>query len=281
MNNCLTSDERLVIYTLSIKALRLDQYSGIKLKSGRMSPTFFNSGLFNTGESMNKLIDAYYSAIPKDIKYDGIFGPAYKGITLSSGLAMKKGGDVQFFYDRKELKDHGEGGQIVGGSIEGKNIFIIDDVMTGGKSVSDAHKLIEKNGGNVKGVAIAFDRQEVAADGSMSMSAVQRYEEEYGIHVYSAANLQTLINLFDKVVELSNPILQDAIIKYKNQYGVWKDTLQNKKALLIAELFYLFNFSKYSFQNSNHKSVIALLIHSHIISILSQSTSWVDSFIYK
>jgi orotate phosphoribosyltransferase len=220
MNNCLTSDERLVIYTLSIKALRLDQYSGIKLKSGRMSPTFFNSGLFNTGESMNKLIDAYYSAIPKDIKYDGIFGPAYKGITLSSGLAMKKGGDVQFFYDRKELKDHGEGGQIVGGSIEGKNIFIIDDVMTGGKSVSDAHKLIEKNGGNVKGVAIAFDRQEVAADGSMSMSAVQRYEEEYGIHVYSAANLQTLINLFDKVVELSNPILQDAIIKYKNQYGV-------------------------------------------------------------
>jgi len=280
MNNCLTSDERLVIYTLSIGALKLDQNSGIELKSGRMSPTFFNSGLFNTGESMSNLIDAYYSAIPKDIKYDGIFGPAYKGITLASGLAMKKGGDVQFFYDRKELKDHGEGGQIVGGSIEGKNIFIIDDVMTGGGSIIDAHKLIEKNGGNVKGVAIAFDRQEVAADGS-NISAVQRYEDEYGVKVYSAANLQTLINLFDKVVELSNPILQAAIIKYKNQYGVWKDTLQNKKALLIAELFYLSKFSKYSFQNSNHKSVIALLIHSHIISILSQSTSWVDSFIYK
>jgi orotate phosphoribosyltransferase len=219
MNNCLTSDERLVIYTLSIGALKLDQNSGIELKSGRMSPTFFNSGLFNTGESMSNLIDAYYSAIPKDIKYDGIFGPAYKGITLASGLAMKKGGDVQFFYDRKELKDHGEGGQIVGGSIEGKNIFIIDDVMTGGGSIIDAHKLIEKNGGNVKGVAIAFDRQEVAADGS-NISAVQRYEDEYGVKVYSAANLQTLINLFDKVVELSNPILQAAIIKYKNQYGV-------------------------------------------------------------
>ncbi|MBT3729032.1 orotate phosphoribosyltransferase [bacterium] len=220
MNNCLTSDERLVIYALSIGALKLDQNSGIELKSGRMSPFFFNSGLFNTGESMLQLIKAYNSAVPNDIKFDGIFGPAYKGITLSAGLAMQMGTNVKFFFDRKEEKDHGEKGQIVGGDVDGLKLLLIDDVMTSGKSVIDAHKLVEKSGATVKAVTIAFDRQEVASDGSMSMSAVQRYEEEYGIEVFSAANLQTLINLFDRVEELANPILQRAILKYKSTYGV-------------------------------------------------------------
>ena len=235
MKNGFTGQEVLVNYAISTGALRLDKKSGIVLKSGRMSPYFFNSGLFNNGTAIRLLAKAYASVIPDGCPYDAFFGPAYKGIPLSSCIAMEIGGDVEFFSDRKEEKDHGEKGAILGGDISGKNFIIIDDVMSTGGSVIDAHKLIVKHGAKVRAVVIAFDRQEKAKDGGLS--AVQEYEQNYDIPVYSAANLDTLIGLFDRVEPLTNLAMKHAILNYKEKYGVWKDTLKNKKSTANAALF--------------------------------------------
>ncbi|TDJ46286.1 MAG: orotate phosphoribosyltransferase, partial [Gammaproteobacteria bacterium] len=146
---------------LELEVLRFGEF---KLKSGRMSPYFFNAGLFNTGYAAAKLGRAYAAAVAESaIEFDMLFGPAYKGIPLVSlaaaALAEHQNIDVPFAFNRKEVKDHGEGGQIVGAPISGR-VLILDDVITAGTAIREAIDIIRTSGGTPAGIIIALDRQE-------------------------------------------------------------------------------------------------------------------------
>jgi len=197
------------------------RFGEFKLKSGRLSPYFFNAGLFNTGEKIAFLARCYAQAIAgSGLQYDVIFGPAYKGIPLAAttamALASEHGINKPFCFNRKEAKDHGEGGTIVGAELTG-NALIIDDVITAGTAVKEAVTIITDNGAKLSGIAIAMDRQE---RGATELSAIQEIEQAYQIKVVSIINLQSIIDYLQKA---NNENLQQhlaAVEAYRNEFGI-------------------------------------------------------------
>ena len=194
-------------------------FGDITLKSGRISPYFFNFGLFQTGSALARLGDYYAQAIiDSGIKFDMLFGPAYKGIPLVSIIAAtlyeKHGLDYTYAYNRKEAKDHGEGGNIVGAPLEG-NVLIVDDVISAGTACREAAQIVEDNGAKLAGIAISLDRQE---RGQGTRSAVQEVEESYGIKVIKIIGLEDVIEHIKD--SISNEKLIEGIDAYRKRYGV-------------------------------------------------------------
>ncbi|MCK5895615.1 MAG: orotate phosphoribosyltransferase [Cocleimonas sp.] len=194
-------------------------FGDITLKSGRISPYFFNFGLFQTGSALARLGDYYAQAIiDSGIKFDMLFGPAYKGIPLVSIIAAtlyeKHGLDYTYAYNRKEAKDHGEGGNIVGAPLEG-NVLIVDDVISAGTACREAAQIVEDNGAKLAGIAISLDRQE---RGQGTRSAVQEVEESYDIKVIKIIGLEDVIEHIKD--SISNEKLIEGIDAYRKRYGV-------------------------------------------------------------
>jgi orotate phosphoribosyltransferase len=187
-------------------------------KAGRLSPYFFNAGLFAEGSTLGTLCDSYARAIlASGINFDVLFGPAYKGIPLAAGTAIalaQRGRNTPFAYNRKEAKDHGEGGTLVGAPLKGR-VLIIDDVISAGTSVRESVELIRGAGAEPAGVVIALDRQE---RGSGPLSAVQEVENSYGIPVVSVAKLADLIGYLSGNPELERHLA--AVRAYRERYGV-------------------------------------------------------------
>ena len=203
---------------LSIK-MGVLKFGEFTLKSGRNSPYFFNAGLFNTGYAAAALGQYYADTIIESgIEFDMIFGPAYKGIPLAtlsaSALAEHHNINKPFAYNRKESKEHGEGGVIVGAPLEGK-VLIIDDVITAGTAVKEVYNLIESTGATVAGLIISLDRQEIGASNN---SAIQELEDNLNIPVISIAKLDDLIELIKTSDDLK--IHLSSIIKYRKQFGI-------------------------------------------------------------
>jgi orotate phosphoribosyltransferase len=194
------------------------KFGEFKTKAGRLSPYFFNAGLFDDGESLLKLGEFYAESIKKSgIEYDMLFGPAYKGITLVASIAIalaKNGHNVPYAYNRKEAKDHGEGGVIVGAPLRGR-VLIIDDVISAGTSVRESVELIAQHGAAPCGVAIALDRQE---RGLSELSAVQEVENLHHLPVCSIANLSDLLAFVTSQPAMAQHLL--SIQEYRQQYGV-------------------------------------------------------------
>jgi orotate phosphoribosyltransferase len=189
------------------------------LKSGRKSPYFFNFGLFQTGAALSKLGDYYAQAIvDSGIKFDMLFGPAYKGIPLVTVIAAtlfeKHGRDYPYAYNRKEVKDHGEGGNIVGAPLEGK-VLVVDDLISAGTAIREAANIVADNGAQLAGIAISIDRQE---RGQGEMSAVQEVEKEFGISVAHIIGLNNIIQHIES--EVDDPELLERIYAYREKHGV-------------------------------------------------------------
>jgi orotate phosphoribosyltransferase len=203
-------------FTLRIGVLKFGEFT---LKSGRVSPYFFNSGLFNTGASLARLGRYYASAlVDSGVSYDMLFGPAYKGIPLVAALGIaladQHGRDVPYAFNRKETKRHGEGGVIVGAPLAGR-VLIVDDVISAGASVAESVRIIKQAGAEPAGVLIALDRQE---RGKGDLSAVQEVRQSYAMPVLSIVNLDTLLRYAAQKPEVQ-PYLE-AIRAYRVRYGV-------------------------------------------------------------
>ncbi|WP_088143309.1 orotate phosphoribosyltransferase [Achromobacter xylosoxidans] len=203
------------------------RFGSFKVKSGRISPYFFNAGLFNSGRSVGKLAQFYAQALlDSGVKFDMLFGPAYKGIPLSTATAVAlaghpdmKGGDVPFAYNRKEAKDHGEGGTLVGAPLKGK-VVIIDDVITAGTSVRESVEIIRAAGAEPAAVLIAMDRMERAGpdDALSAHSAVQDVAKTYGMPVVSIASLADILALLQDDASFAEH--REAVLAYRTKYGV-------------------------------------------------------------
>jgi orotate phosphoribosyltransferase len=196
------------------------RFGEFTLKSGRTSPYFFNAGLFNTGVALAKL-GRFYAAALEDanVKYDVLFGPAYKGIPVAAStaiaLADHYGKDVPYVFNRKEAKTHGEGGNLVGAPLEG-DILIIDDVITAGTAIREVMQLISAHEkARSCAVLIALDRQE---KGNGELSAIQEVERDFGIPVVSIVNLTQVLQFVAEEEDFSQYV--DAVSAYREQYGV-------------------------------------------------------------
>lgn len=203
-------------FALKNDVLRFGEFT---LKSGRVSPYFFNAGLFNSGEALAKL-GQYYAAAIKDsgVNFDVLFGPAYKGIPLATTCAVAlyehQNTIIPYSFNRKEAKAHGEGGNIVGSALEG-DILIIDDVITAGTAIRESMDMISAAGANPAGVIIALDRQE---KGTGELSAIQEVEQQYNIPVLSIIKLEHLITYIDGNTDFSE--YTDKVKAYRDQYGI-------------------------------------------------------------
>ena len=195
------------------------RFGEFKLKSGRLSPYFFNMGNFKSGKDMFEVAECYAKTILKSgLAFDVIFGPAYKGIPLCAAVAAalaQHGHNVEFAYNRKEAKDHGEGGCIVGSALKDKRVLVIDDVITAGTATRESVHIIEAEGGKVIGLVIALNRQEKGNDSDLS--AVQQIEKDFHFPVVSIADLNSLVNYLNEGGELSAHL--EAITKYREMYG--------------------------------------------------------------
>ena len=203
-------------FALEKGVLRFGEFT---LKSGRQSPYFFNTGLFNTGGSLARL-GRYYARTIVDagIRFDVLYGPAYKGIPLAAVTAAalfdNHGLDVPYAFNRKEAKDHGEGGIVVGHALEGR-VLIIDDVISAGTSVRESVEIIQGEGAEPAGVVIALDRQE---KGKGEKSAVQEVEQDIGVPVAAIARLQHLVEFLETDADRTEHLA--AIRQYRETYGV-------------------------------------------------------------
>jgi orotate phosphoribosyltransferase len=212
--------QEFIAFSVESEVLRFGQFT---TKAGRQSPYFFNAGLFHDGATLGKLAQFYaQTLLDSGIEFDMLFGPAYKGITLASATAVAlaaKGRDTAFSYNRKEAKDHGEGGTIVGAQLKGK-VVIIDDVISAGTSVRESVAMIRAAGAEPAAVLIALDRMERGGqDGVLSpLSAVQEVSQAYGIPVISIANLEDLFGYLSADPALAQST--DAVAAYRQQYGV-------------------------------------------------------------
>ena len=207
--------QEFIAFAIQKEVLRFGEFT---TKAGRLSPYFFNAGLFNDGESLMKLGEFYAAAIKNSsIEFDMLFGPAYKGITLVASIAIafaKNGHNVPYAYNRKEAKNHGEGGVIVGSPLKGR-VLIIDDVISAGTSVRESVELINKSGASACGVAIAIDRQE---KGLGELSAVQEVIKTNQIPVCAIANLSDLMEYLKNQPEMAQNL--HAVKSYGLKYGV-------------------------------------------------------------
>ncbi len=201
------------------------RFGSFKTKAGRQSPYFFNSGLFDDGEKLARLSEFYAARLlASGVGFDMIFGPAYKGITLAAGTAMAlagRGRKVAFAHDRKEVKDHGEGGMLVGAPLKGR-VVIIDDVITDGASKRASVELIRAHGAEPVAVLIALDRKErVGSDESLSAaSAVENFTQAFGIPVLSVATLDHLLRYLSSTRASSMAGHTQAVQAYRDRYGI-------------------------------------------------------------
>ncbi|HEX8873393.1 MAG TPA: orotate phosphoribosyltransferase [Nitrosospira sp.] len=193
-------------------------FGEFKTKAGRMSPYFFNAGLFSDGDSLRKLGQFYAKAIQAaELPFDMLFGPAYKGIPLVSATAIalaENGCNFPFCFNRKEAKDHGEGGNLVGAPLSGR-VLIVDDVISAGTSVRESVHHIRAGGAMPCGVAIALDRME---RGNGALSATQEVHHAYGIKVISIVNLDDIMNYLRERKDLAHDLR--AVEAYRERYGV-------------------------------------------------------------
>lgn len=205
-------------FAVQQKVLRFGEF---QTKAGRLSPYFFNAGLFNDGDSLRNLSQFYAQAIlAAEIPFDMLFGPAYKGIPLAAGTAIalaEQGRNVPYCYNRKEAKDHGEGGTTVGAKLQGR-VLIIDDVISAGTSVRESIELIRAAGAELCAVVIALDRME---RGLGDLSAVQEVRESYGIPVVAIATLNDLLGFLQDEAEMTANL--SAVQAYRDLFGVEND----------------------------------------------------------
>ncbi|WP_069471259.1 orotate phosphoribosyltransferase [Candidatus Marithrix sp. Canyon 246] len=214
MNNNYQQD--FLEFAIAKNVLRFGNFT---LKSGRQSPYFFNMGLFNDGQAIAQLGRFYAQAIEQaQIEFDLIFGPAYKGIplvtTTSIALADHHQRNLPYCFNRKEVKDHGEGGNIVGAPLQGR-VLLIDDVISAGTAIREAVEIIQAAGAELVGVIIALNRQE---RGQGKLSAIQEIEQQYNIPVTSIVNLDQLIHYLEPQPERAADLA--AIKAYRREYGV-------------------------------------------------------------
>lgn len=207
--------QAFIDFVIRENILRFGQFT---LKSGRQSPYFFNAGLFNTGRALAQLGHFYAQTIQStQIPFDMLFGPAYKGIPLVTATAIALANDYQrnvpYCFNRKETKDHGEGGNLVGAPLSGR-VLLIDDVITAGTAIREVMPIIQAAGAQLVGIIIALDRQE---RGQTERSAIAEIEHIYGIPVKSIINLTTLINYLK--VQSSDQALLKSMQTYQEQYG--------------------------------------------------------------
>ncbi|MBT9499663.1 MAG: orotate phosphoribosyltransferase [Burkholderiaceae bacterium] len=214
--------QEFVAFAVEAGVLRFGEF---KTKAGRLSPYFFNAGLFDDGAKLGRLAQFYaQTLIASGLQFDMIFGPAYKGITLAAAVAMelaRMGRNVPYAYNRKEAKDHGEGGTLVGAPVKGR-VLIIDDVISAGTSVRESIAMIQAAGAAPCGVTIALDRQEKAAEGGVDKpwSAVQYVTRELGLPVVPIA---TLTDLLQYLRSGSNSALGEHVERvdaYRQRYGI-------------------------------------------------------------
>ncbi|MBL8308397.1 MAG: orotate phosphoribosyltransferase [Rubrivivax sp.] len=220
-----TLAQEFVQFAVEAGVLRFGEF---RTKAGRLSPYFFNAGLFDDGAKLGRLAEFYARRLlasgDREFGYDLVFGPAYKGITLASALAVelaRRGHNRPYAYNRKEAKDHGEGGTLVGAKVAGR-VLIIDDVISAGTSVRESIAMITAAGGRPAGVAIALDRQERATENGRDAphSAVQFVERQLGLPVVAIATLQDLLGVLQTTADATLRAHAGAVQAYRDQYGV-------------------------------------------------------------
>lgn len=209
-------------FALEAKVLSFGEF---KTKAGRLSPYFFNAGLFNDGAQLGKLGEFYaHALLGSNIDFDMLFGPAYKGITLAASAAIalaRSGRNTPFAYNRKEAKDHGEGGTLIGAPVRGR-VVIIDDVISAGTSVRESVDLIVRAGAKPCAVLIALDRMEKSGDALRvgQYSAVQSVGQEFGLPVIAIANLEGLMHYLQQSHDQQLQTFLPAVQDYRNRYGI-------------------------------------------------------------
>lgn len=210
--------QRFIDLALASNALRFGEFT---LKSGRVSPYFFNAGAFNSGAALAVLGECYADAIEAaKIDFDVIFGPAYKGIPLAAvtaaALHQKYGRDKPYSFNRKEKKDHGEGGRFVGAPVEGMRMLVVDDVVTAGTAVGEVATLLDEAGAKMVAVLVGLDRDERAKD--TDQSALQQLAEKYYVQT---ASIVSLLDIRDYISnQLGDKMLISKIDEYRKIYGV-------------------------------------------------------------
>ena len=208
--------KEFIEFALERNVLRFGEFT---LKSGRTSPYFFNAGLFNTGRDLAKLGRFYAAAlVDSGIDYDLVFGPAYKGIPIATtttvALAEHHDVDAPYCFNRKEKKDHGEGGSLVGSELQGK-VMLVDDVITAGTAIRESMEIIKANKAELAGVLIALDRQE---KGKGELSAIQEVERDFGCGVISIVTLGDLLAYLEQQPGMETELA--AVTVYREQYGI-------------------------------------------------------------
>ena len=203
-------------FALEKEVLKFGEFT---LKSGRTSPYFFNAGLFNTGRDLARLGRFYAAAlVDSGIDYDVLFGPAYKGIPIATttavALADHHDTDKPYCFNRKEAKDHGEGGNLVGSALEGR-IMLVDDVITAGTAIRESMEIIQANGADLAGVLVAIDRQE---KGKGELSAIQEVERDFGCSIISIVSLTDLISFLEE--KGGNAEQLEAVKAYRAEFGI-------------------------------------------------------------
>ncbi|SBO12167.1 Orotate phosphoribosyltransferase [Vibrio mediterranei] len=221
--NTTTEREKMKAYQREFIEFALEKevlkFGEFTLKSGRKSPYFFNAGLFNTGRDLARLGRFYAAALADSgIDYDVLFGPAYKGIPIATTTAVALADhhdlDTPYCFNRKEAKDHGEGGNLVGSPLEGR-IMLVDDVITAGTAIRESMEIIKANGADLAGVLVAIDRQE---KGKGELSAIQEVERDFGCAVISIVSLTDLVTFLEEKGDNAEHL--EAVKAYRAEYGI-------------------------------------------------------------